>query len=190
MPLWPLTQRDPHAIGGRVARSIVLLDDDELAAGKLAALVARSASRDVLDARELLRPGMLDERKLRLAFVIYGGINREDWRTISADNVTSTPADVNVQLVPMLRQDVRPARADLETWTTTLVRETRELMRAVLPLAEHEREFLDHLNGAGDLVPELLTDDAALKSVIQQHPGLLWKAQNVKKHAEESKPKP
>jgi hypothetical protein len=143
-----------------------------------------SASGDVFDARELLRPGTLDGRKRRLAFVVYGGINREDWRTVTVEHVTTTAADVDAQLMPMLRHDVRPARANLESWTTALVRETRELMCAVLPLAE--REFLDRLNGAGEIVPALLTDDAALQRVIQEHPGLLWKAHNVMKHVEAS----
>lgn len=181
-PLWPPEQRDSHAIGGRPAKRILLLDDHELAAGKLAALVARSASRDVFDARELLRPGTLDVRKLRLGFVVYGGINREDWRTITVEHVTTTTADVDMQLVPMLREDVRPTKGALETWTNALIRETRERMAAVLPLEENEREFLERLNGAGEIVPALLTEDADLQSVIARHPGLLWKAQNVKKH--------
>jgi hypothetical protein len=47
----------------------------------------------------------------------------------------------------MLRLDVRPAKADIAAWTETLVRETRELMAAVLPLETHELEFLERLNG-------------------------------------------
>ncbi len=188
-PLWLPTPRDSYPIGGQVAQRILLLDDHELAAGKLAALVARSASRDVFDARELLRPGMLDVRKLRLGFVVYGGINREDWRTITVDNVATTAADVASQLAPMLREDVRPAKADIEVWTNTLVRETRDLMRAVLPFDERELEFLERLNGAGDIVSALLTEDVALQGIIEQHPGLLWKAQNVRRHVEASKPR-
>lgn len=55
-------------------------------------------------------------------------------------------------------------------------------MAAVLPLEENEREFLELLNGTGEIVPALLTGDMALRAVLQQHPGLLWKAHNVKKH--------
>ena len=158
-----------------------MLDEHELAAGKLAALVARSASRDVFDARELLRRPGLDRAKLRLGFLIYGGMNREDWRAITVDHVQTTPGDVESQLVPMLRLDVRPAKADIATWTETLVRETLELMAAVLPLEAHEREFLEGLNGAGDIAPELLTAEPAMQGIIRDHPGLKWKALNVKK---------
>ena len=81
----------------------------------------------------------------------------------------------------MLRLDVRPAKADVAAWTETLIRETRDLMAAVLPLEAHEREFLDRLNGAGDIAPELLTAEPAMKANIRDHPGLKWKALIVKK---------
>jgi hypothetical protein len=55
-------------------------------------------------------------------------------------------------------------------------------MAAVLPLEQHELEFLERLNAAGDIVPELLTADPAMQSLIREHAGLKWKALNVKKH--------
>lgn len=181
-PLWSLRERDSHVLDGQGARRVLLLDDHELAAGKLAALVARSAGRDLFDARELLRPGTLDVRKLRMGFVVYGGMNREDWRTRSVDHVVARAAEVDAQLVPMLRSDVRPSRVELEKWTDTLVRETRTLMSCVLPLDGHELEFLERLNGHGEIVPSLLTGEPEIQDVLAKHPGLNWKAQNVKQH--------
>lgn len=181
-PLWPAAPRESHAIGGQTAARVLILDEHELAAGKLAALVARSASRDLFDTRELLRRRGLDRAKLRLGFVIYGGANREDWRSVTVERVTTTAADVDSQLVPMLRDDVRPKKGEVEVWTEALVRETRELMSAVLPLLDHEREFLERLNGAGDIVPDLLANDPVMQAIIHDHPGLNWKALNVKKH--------
>lgn len=180
-PLWPATQRDSHSIGGDKAIQILLVDEHELAAGKLAALVARSASRDLFDTRELLRQARLDHEKLRLGFVVYGGANRQDWRAVTIENIRTTPEDVDSQLIPMLRLDVRPAKGDIAAWTEALVHETRELMAAVLPLDAHELEFLERLNGAGDVVPELLTAEPAMQAIIRDHPGLQWKALNVKK---------
>lgn len=80
----------------------------------------------------------------------------------------------------MLRRDVRPAKTDVAEWTETLARETRELMAAVFPLEAHEREFLERLNGAGDIASDLLTADPTLQAIIREHPGLKWKALNVK----------
>jgi predicted nucleotidyltransferase component of viral defense system len=180
-PLWPATPRDSHPIGGDKATQVLVVEEHELAAGELAALVARSASRDVFDARELLRRPGLDRTKLRLGFVVYGGVNRVDWRTITVESIHTTPGDIDTQLVPMLRTDVRPAKSEIDTWTKKLVHETHKLMAAVLPLEAHELEFLERLNGAGEIAPELLTAEPAMQALLRDHPGLAWKALNIKK---------
>lgn len=181
-PLWPTAKRDSLVVIDTQAKGIPVLDEHELAAGKLAALFARGASRDLFDARELLRRPSLDMEKLRTAFVIYGGINRADWRTISVVNVTTTADDLKRQLLPMLRHDLRPGADDVDDWTTTLVEEARDLLGALLPLRQHELDFLERLNAEGEIRPELLTEDADLQERIRANPGLRWKALNVKKH--------
>ena len=181
-PLWPMLALDSLVIADNQAKAITVLDEHELAAGKLAALFARGASRDLFDARELLRRPALDKEKLRIAFVVYGGINRVDWRTVSALNVTTTVNDMKRQLLPMLRHDLRPDPDGLEDWTTALVEETRELLGALLPFRDHEFSFLDRLNADGEIYAELLTDDADLQDRIRVNPGLRWKALHVKKH--------
>lgn len=182
VPLWSAGRRDSRAFLGDRAKEVLLLDPHELAAGKLAALLARGASRDLFDARELLASGLFDAARLRLAFVVYGGINRVDWRTVSAASVSTSAQDVTRQLVPVLRRDLRPAPGDVERWTAALVDETRGLLGAVLPLAKDELRFLDRLNGEGELDASLLTSDRGLQERIQGNPGLTWKALNVKKH--------
>ncbi|MCE9637989.1 MAG: nucleotidyl transferase AbiEii/AbiGii toxin family protein [Planctomycetes bacterium] len=181
-PLWPIGFRDCQPIAGIRAMRVPVLDIHELAAGKLAALFARSAARDLFDARGLLRRGGLDAAKLRLGFVVYGGANRRDWREVEVTDVTTTPADVDAQLVPMLRAGTRPKREDLGRWTEALIADVRTLMAAVLPLTADERSFLDRLNGAGEIVPELVTQDPAQQALLLSHPGLRWKAQNVREH--------
>ncbi|MFH0902748.1 MAG: nucleotidyl transferase AbiEii/AbiGii toxin family protein, partial [Pseudomonadota bacterium] len=180
-PLWSAATKDSSPVGGETATQVLVLDKHELAAGKLAALVARCASRDVFDARELLRRPDLDRAKLRLGFVVYGGMNRKDWRTITIEQIQTTAADVDSQLVPVLRADVRPTKAEIVEWTDSLVREARALMAVVLPFTKTELEFLRQLNETGDITPELLTGDTAMQAIIREHPGLKWKAQNVKK---------
>jgi hypothetical protein len=66
--------------------------------------------------------------------------------------------------------------------TRNLVAECRDMLSLLLPLEPQEREFLDRLNDRGEIAPELLTDDAALQVILRSHPGLLWKALNVRKH--------
>lgn len=183
VPLWAVTTLDSKAVGPAVAKQIAVVDRHELAAGKLAALCARNASRDIFDARELLGRHDLDPSKLRLAFVVYGGQNRKDWRSVRVEDIQAEAPELKRELVPLLRADIRPKDAGIDLWTQTLVRETRELMASLLPLSHHEREFIERLNDAGDIEPELLTGDPAMQAIIRAQPGLKWKAFNVKKRA-------
>jgi predicted nucleotidyltransferase component of viral defense system len=69
-PLWPCTVAKCRPVGSLRAAPVNILDRHELAAGKMAALLARSASRDVFDAHALLAAPGMDLAKLRLAFVV------------------------------------------------------------------------------------------------------------------------
>jgi hypothetical protein len=181
-PLWPHVVSGSRPVGTFAAADVPILDLHELAAGKLAALFARNASRDLFDARELLRRGRLDRERLRLGFVVYGGVNRRDWREVSLDDVHTTPDEVDRSLVAMLRADLAPRRDRIAEWTRELVENCRELLSMVLPLDRQEREFLDALNDRGEILPEILTADPTLGDRIRSHPGLLWKAHNVRRH--------
>jgi hypothetical protein len=154
-----------------------LLDLHELAAGQLAALLSRNASRDIFDAVELLRREDLVGAKLRLGFVVYGGANRKDWRTVSAKDVKLAVTKLKSQLLPTLRPGALP-RAKVRA----LVSDCRDLLSAVLPLTRDESEFIERLNERGEIAAELLTDAAAMRKTIQEHPALRWKAINVRKH--------
>jgi hypothetical protein len=93
------------------------------------------------------------------------------------------PRDVDRQLLPLLRTGGAPARAELVTWTARMVADCRDLLAsAVLPLRSEEVEFLDRLNDRGEIAAELLTTDAEVRGRIREHPGLLWKARNVREH--------
>ncbi len=181
-PLWPPSIIDSKRIGSFGATQIPVLDIHELAAGKLAALFARAASRDVFDVHELLGATSVDRTKLRLGFVVYGGINRRDWRTVSLDDVKADPVDVERQLLPLLRANLAPSREHVVEWSKQLESECRDRLSVVLPLTPEEVEFLSRLNDRGEVAPGLLTADVTLQSTISAHPGLQWKAQNVRKH--------
>jgi predicted nucleotidyltransferase component of viral defense system len=181
VPLWPLALLNSHSIGTVQAAGIPLLDIHELAAGKFAALLARAASRDLYDAHRLLTQCQFERDRLRVAFVVYGAINRKDWRTVSLDDVKATPAEVRHQLAPTLRRDAIAGAERTDAWVARLVAECRDGLAALLPLNDGEREFLDRLLDHGEVEPTLLTGDAGLATRIRRHPGLEWKAQNVRR---------
>jgi predicted nucleotidyltransferase component of viral defense system len=181
-PLWPAVATDSKRIGAFGVTQVPLLDVHELAAGKLAALFGRAASRDLFDVRELLAATPFDAEQLRFGFVVYGGINRRDWRTVALDDVQADPREVGRLLVPLLRAGMAPAREDIVPWTERLVAECRDSLSVLLPLRPEEVEFLDLLNDRGEIAPKLLTAEPEMQQRLRDHPGLRWKALNVRKH--------
>jgi hypothetical protein len=180
VPLWPVTMMDSVSVGSYSAKRIPVLDLHELAAGKMAALFARHASRDLFDAYQLLTSGKLAPARLRLGFILYGAMNRKDWRTISLDDLAYDMRDLRNQLLPMLRGKVRESLP--HDWGEQMVASCRERLAGLLAFSDAETEFLDRLLDKGELKPELLTANPVLIARIQSHPLLLWKAQNVRRH--------
>jgi len=186
MPLWPVANRDSRPVGSARARAVPVLDIHELAAGKLAALLSRHAGRDLFDVHQLLTHADLDREKLRLGFVLYGAMNRRDWRTVIADDVTAAGRDVEIQLLPLLRAELADALGRAGEGAAALVDNCRQLMEMVLPLADNEMEFLNRLLDRGEVVPSLLTSEQQMGRRIASHPLLQWKALNVRRYRGEN----
>lgn len=155
IPLWQIANGDSKQIGSYKAQKIPIVDVHELAAGKLAALLSRRAARDLYDAHRLLGAGSLDREKLRVAFVVYGGVNRKDWRTVSPKDMAFETAELKQQLLPLLRTAEAHQLASADKWAGKLVRECRQRLDAVLPFFAREREFLDKLLDWGEIDPTL-----------------------------------
>ncbi|RLE04994.1 MAG: nucleotidyl transferase AbiEii/AbiGii toxin family protein [Bacteroidetes bacterium] len=101
-PLWDIQLADSHSLGDFQAKSIPVLDLHELAAGKLAALLARGQARDLFDCHRVFNMDDLERDRLRIAFVVYGGMNRKDWRTVSIEDVDFDPVELTRSLIPTL----------------------------------------------------------------------------------------
>ncbi len=173
-PLWDIQPADSHPLGDFQSKNIPVLDIHELAAGKLAALLARGQARDLFDCHRILGMDDLEKDRLRVAFVTYGGMNRKDWRTVSIEDVDFDTAELTRLLIPTLHS---PAE-----YGARLVRECREGLSAVLPFTDPERMFLDLLLDRGVIDPTFLTADESLQRRIQSQPLLEWKALNVRQH--------
>jgi len=182
VPLWPVTMRSA-SVGSCSVRNIPVLDLHELAAGKLAALLARRASRDLFDANQLLARGDLEREKLRLGFVVYGAMNRIDWRKVSIEDVGYDPTELDNELAPVIRSEFL-AKQKAGDWAKQMIAHCRNQLRVVLPMTDPEVAFLDQILDHGAIKPEFLTADAMLADRIRSHPLLQWKTMNVRKHKE------
>lgn len=181
VPLWPPLRGDSPTFLGFSAHQIPLLDLHEIAAGKLAAFFSRNASRDLYDVVRILDHCDIERDKLRLGFVVYGAMNRRDWRSVNIDEVGLSADEAAGRLLPLLRSGFAPDRSDMERWCNRLVGHCRDQLCALLPLEPAELAFLDLINDQGEIRPDLLTDDLAVQGRIQNHPGLMWKALNVRR---------
>ena len=182
VPLWPVTVTDSRALGIWRATNIPLVDLHELAAGKLSALLSRRSARDLFDSRLILAMDDLQLQRLRLAFVVYGAMDRKDWRTVSVASVAMDIEELINQLVPLLPAGEIGRREAAMQYGQTLVEECRQRLSAVLPFTENGREFLDMLLDHGEIDASVLTTDTALQERIQVQPLLQWKALNVRRH--------
>jgi len=181
-PLWEVQSVDSRAVGDFRARNIPVLDIHELAAGKLAALFARHQARDLFDTHQLLCNVKLDQKRLRTAFVVYGALNRKDWRTISLKDVAFDPEELKRMLIPVLRENFVSGGENISMFVQRLVSECRELLAVVYPLSAQEMEFLDRILTKGKIEPSFLTTDADVQDRITRNPMLLWKVVNVRSY--------
>ena len=188
-PLWPVVIAESRQVGSLPVVRFAMLDVHELAAGKLAALFGRSAGRDLFDTVELLKVDGLDHRRMRLGFVVYGAANRRDWRGVRVEDIQADATEVDRHLRPMLRVGTVPTRNDLAPWVEKLVADAQSLVSRLLPLSANEYEFIERLNNAGEIRPDLLTSDPEMQQLIACYPALLWKAKNVRGYQARGKPR-
>ena len=180
--LWPVVRMDSHPLGSWRATGIPVVDLHELAAGKLAALLSRRKARDLFDTRLLLSTGALNPKRLRIAFVVYGAMNRKDWRTISSDDVAVDVAELVNNLMPLLYIGAVSELGDAAVFGDALVSDCRRGLSAVLPFTDAELAFLDLLLEEGTIDASLLTTDTLLQERIEAQPLLAWKALHVRRH--------
>jgi predicted nucleotidyltransferase component of viral defense system len=180
VPLWPIELKSSCMVGSQQIHHIPVLNVHELSAGKLTALIDRKAGRDIFDAYHLLTELKLDDKKLRLALIIYSAISRTvDLRKLTAHDINVDLDDLRKKLVPLLKKDAIN-NSSLSTWTENLVKKCQEAFMRLLPLSSGEKEFLNRIFDNGKIEPELITDDSKLIQNIKLHPAIQWSAQNGK----------
>jgi predicted nucleotidyltransferase component of viral defense system len=181
-PLWDIQTADSHSFGDFQSKGIPVLDIHELAAGKLAALLARGQARDLFDCHRILGREELDKDRLRAAFVTYGGMNRKDWRTVSIQDVNFDAVELTRLLMPTLHVRETRTQESPAQYGNRLLTECQKRLSVVLPFTDAERMFLDLLLDHGVIESTLLTADESLQRRIGCQPLLEWKALNVRHH--------
>jgi len=182
IPLVKISKKSSVSIAGKELHGIPVLDLHELAAGKLSALIGRSAARDVFDARLLFQRLDLDNKKLKTLFVIYAGMNRKiDIRKGEFCRLSHDQKEFQHRLIPMLKRESVSEVGNIKAWSEHLMNECQKSLSRFFPLEENEHEFLTRLLDYGEISPALICDDE-LAGNVAMHPALQWTAFNAKRN--------
>lgn len=160
-----------------VERKICSLSKIELFASKIAALLNRTAARDLYDIYNIVKFGLIEEDEitlLRKCIVFYKLISSED-KVITFDTSVIdklTKYKIRTDLFPVLR---KKEPFDLEAAKKVV----KEFIDGVMVLNQGDKEYIDRFM-QGDYVPELLFDDAEIVNRIKNHPMAIWKVNNIK----------
>ena len=153
---------------------------EELCAGKICALLARVAPRDLFDVASFSRVARtaLRRPRFRTLFVAFaGGAPTHPLQTYQRSRIDRvTKRQIESELVPMIRGAAPSLRK--------LREETWEFVKPLLALDAAGREFTQRLK-EGELKPEILfPKDRKTAAALAKHPLLLWKAENARSHRE------
>ena len=147
----------------------------EIFAGKINALLSRTAPRDLYDVYNMIKTGLFQEKSernlLRKSIVFYRAISqKETSQELSLDHLKKiTPHQIRTDLLPVIQNG---EIVILETMQSTV----RSFISELMTFTDEEHEFLKLFN-AKDYRPELLFNDDIILAKIRQHPMAIWKMQ-------------
>lgn len=156
---------------------IYSLSKIELFASKIAALLNRTAARDLYDIYNIVQYGLVEEEEitlLRKCVVFYKLISSED-KVITFDTSVIdklTKHKIGTDLFPILR---KKEPVDLEAMKKIV----KEFINGVMVLSPGDREYIDRFM-QGEYVPELLIADVEIINRISNHPMAIWKVNNIR----------
>ena len=181
-PLFGTARMESRPLGEMRASDVLVLDLQEIVAGKLVALLDRHAAPDLFDARRILSINGLDWRRIKAAVLAIGACGRRDWRTISVDAIKGDPREFRQKLAICLPRDRFAGKGDVDAWIEETVTLCREKFAFLFDLTANERKFLDGVLDRGEINPDLLDVAPEIYTRIGAMPMLAWKCQHIRKH--------
>ena len=181
-PLFGAALMSSVDVGGDRAVDVPVLDLHEVIAGKLVALVDRTAARDLFDAQRILEIEGLDWSKIKAAVIAYGAAGRRDWRRASTLDIGGDPREVRQRLAICLPRDRFAEDGGVDAWIEHSVALCQARLAFLFDLTEGEAAFLDGVIDRGEIDPSGLAAPADVQARIAAMPMLAWKAHNVRAH--------
>jgi len=176
IPVWGIHSRPAQSPDADYTTDFPTVSLEELFAGKIKALMDRSAARDLYDVFHLASdPLNIDLLKLKKALILFGITCDQDWRQKNHSTIDAIDKEMaGTELSPLLRSGDEP---NLKKMKATVKAFLGELMK----YTDDERLFLDRFLDRAVYEPQLLFKDSEQARALSAHPAVLWKLQNHRK---------
>ncbi len=177
VPVFGVQSLSPYPLDEDFIFESQIVSFEELFAGKIKALLDRSAPRDLYDVFRLSESGFqLDFPSLRKNVVLFGITCDDDWRRKDFRTIDRIDQQtIDEQLAPMLRAG---NTIDLESLKIAV----KQFLTRLLDYNDDERQFMDRFLDEGVYEPALLFADKEQAKRLEKHPAVLWKLQNHRQH--------
>ncbi|TSA19330.1 nucleotidyl transferase AbiEii/AbiGii toxin family protein [bacterium] len=177
VPIGSISSKQPYPLDEDYSFSFNSVSFEELFGGKVAALLERSAARDLYDVAMLSQAAVdHDLAAVRRAHILIGVTSRKDWRSVDLHTIDAIDQKMIAdELTPVLRQDEAPNLDSMKS-------KARKILDQILNRTEKEKEFLDIFLDKGVYEPSLLFDNPGQAEALRAHPAVLWKLENHRKH--------
>ena len=149
---------------------------EELYAGKIRALLVRGTPRDLFDADLIARSiQKINEGLLRKTTLFYLSMQSRDVRKIGIDAIEQvTEADLRNSLIPLLSSN---DQVDINSMKENVL----SMATRFLDLSARERKFFDVLYSDRRVEPGLLFDSEPVSRMLDRHPAVVWRLQQLGK---------
>ncbi len=149
---------------------ILALNDIELYASKINALLSRATPRDLYDVNAMIDGNIIEDNDLlRKCLIFYNMVGGEqDIDDISFENIENINfTKFKTQLKPVLAKN---DRFNLDEAKTSVI----GYLKTLISINEDERKFIEEFKNK-NYKPELLFDDKTTIENIKSHPMALWR---------------
>ena len=173
--------RQAVPIGDEPACEFPVLAVEEVFAGKIRAMIDRKHPRDFYDLFRFRKAGLsYDSEVIHKLAVLFGSTLNRDLRSYKISRFADVDEEAIKRLLyPLLKAGDRPTGAEMFAVAKPILEDVLDHSR--------ETDFLDAM-AAGKYQPELLfPQNDNIVNRIRRHPGLLWKAENVRQHLSKQK---